>query len=319
MSRRLRARPAARRRGSRPGSGGRAAGDRVRRLRVPVLRGRQRAPGSDGRLRRVFRHFPVRSSHPRAWAAACAAEAAGLQGRFWEMHDSLFADQGRLEDPHLWERARGLGLDLERFDADRRGDAGPSAGAARLRVRDPRRGRDDADPVRRRAARMPVWSTPEVLDALESAGRAERRRQRDRPADAANSGRVRAKTEPVGVRATVHRPPCPLAIASTIASPRPDPAGRPRAGRVGAGEPVEDPLERLRRHPAALVLDLDQHRPSSDCPRPQLDRVMLARELDRVLDQRVERGAQALGIDGQAPGGQRAEPPGPRGRPPTNA
>ena len=71
-------------------------------------------------LRRVFRHFPVRSSHPRAWAAACAAEAAALQGRFWEMHDLLFADQGRLEDPHLWERARQLELDLERFDADRR-------------------------------------------------------------------------------------------------------------------------------------------------------------------------------------------------------
>jgi protein-disulfide isomerase len=73
-------------------------------------------------LRRVFRHFPVASSHPRAWAAACAAEAAGLQGRFWEMHDSLFSDQGRLEDPHLWERARALGLNLERFDLDRRGE-----------------------------------------------------------------------------------------------------------------------------------------------------------------------------------------------------
>lgn len=71
-------------------------------------------------LRRVFRHFPVRSSHPRAWAAACAAEAAGAQGRFWEMHDLLFADQGRLEDPHLWQRAGVLGLDLDRFDADRR-------------------------------------------------------------------------------------------------------------------------------------------------------------------------------------------------------
>jgi protein-disulfide isomerase len=75
------------------------------------------------RIRRVFRHFPVRSSHPRAWAAACAAEAAGAQGRFWEMHDLLFADQGRLEDPHLWDRALRLGLDLERFDQDRRGDA----------------------------------------------------------------------------------------------------------------------------------------------------------------------------------------------------
>jgi protein-disulfide isomerase len=74
-------------------------------------------------LRRVFRHFPVSSSHPRAWPAACAAEAAARQGRFWEMHDLLFADQGRLEDPHLWDRARRLGLDLERFEADRRDEA----------------------------------------------------------------------------------------------------------------------------------------------------------------------------------------------------
>jgi len=71
----------------------------------------------------AFRHFPVRSKHPRAWATACAAEAAGLQGRFWQMHDALFADQGRLEDPHLWARASALGLDVERFDADRRSDA----------------------------------------------------------------------------------------------------------------------------------------------------------------------------------------------------
>ncbi|MFL5821809.1 MAG: DsbA family protein [Solirubrobacteraceae bacterium] len=74
-------------------------------------------------VRRAFRHFPVRSSHPRAWAAACAAEAADLQGSFWEMHDLLFADQGRLEDPHLWRRAEQLGLDVERFEADRRSDA----------------------------------------------------------------------------------------------------------------------------------------------------------------------------------------------------
>ena len=74
-------------------------------------------------LRRVFRHFPSRSSHPRAWAAACAAEAAAAQGRFWEMHDLLFADQGRLEDPHLWNRARELGMDLDRFEHDRRSEA----------------------------------------------------------------------------------------------------------------------------------------------------------------------------------------------------
>ena len=74
-------------------------------------------------VRLCFRHFPIRSAHPRAHAAACAAEAAGRQGAFWAMHDALFADQGRLEDPHLWARAEQLGLDVERFDADRRSDA----------------------------------------------------------------------------------------------------------------------------------------------------------------------------------------------------
>ena len=74
------------------------------------------------RLRLVYRHFPVRSSHPRAWPAACAAEAAAIQGRFWEMHELLFADQGRLEDPHLWSRAEQLGLDVERFESDRRSE-----------------------------------------------------------------------------------------------------------------------------------------------------------------------------------------------------
>jgi protein-disulfide isomerase len=74
-------------------------------------------------LRVAFRHFPVRASHPRAHAAAAAAEAAALQDAFWPFHDALFADQARLEDPHLWERARALGLDLGRFDADRRSPA----------------------------------------------------------------------------------------------------------------------------------------------------------------------------------------------------
>jgi protein-disulfide isomerase len=74
-------------------------------------------------IRRVFRHFPVVSKHPRAQVLACAVEAAGLQGRFWEMHDSLFADQGRLDPPHLWQRCRDLGIDLDRFEADRRSDA----------------------------------------------------------------------------------------------------------------------------------------------------------------------------------------------------
>jgi protein-disulfide isomerase len=75
------------------------------------------------RMTLVFRHFPVVSKHPRSRRLAAAAEAAALQGRFWAMHDSLFADQGHLDDPHLWERARALGLDLDRFEADRRSDA----------------------------------------------------------------------------------------------------------------------------------------------------------------------------------------------------
>lgn len=74
-------------------------------------------------ITRVFRHFPVTSKHPRARVLAAAAEAAGLQGSFWEMHDSLLEDQGHLDDPHLWERAERLGLDLERFERDRRSDA----------------------------------------------------------------------------------------------------------------------------------------------------------------------------------------------------
>ena len=71
-------------------------------------------------IQRVFRHFPVASKHPRARALSAAAEAAGRQGRFWEMHDSLLEDQGHLDDPHLWERAERFGLDLDRFEADRR-------------------------------------------------------------------------------------------------------------------------------------------------------------------------------------------------------
>lgn len=74
-------------------------------------------------LRLCFRHFPVASKHPRAPALHAAAEAAGLQGRFWEMCDSIYLDQGHIDDPHLWKRARELELDLERFERERRSDA----------------------------------------------------------------------------------------------------------------------------------------------------------------------------------------------------
>jgi protein-disulfide isomerase len=74
-------------------------------------------------LRLCFRHFPMASKHPRAPALHAAAEAAGLQGAFWEMCDSFYADRGRVDDPHLWERAELFGLDLEQFNSDRRSDA----------------------------------------------------------------------------------------------------------------------------------------------------------------------------------------------------
>jgi len=74
-------------------------------------------------LRLCFRHFPMSAKHPRAPALHAAAEAAGLQGAFWEMCDSLYADRGRVDDPHLWERAERFGLDLERFNDDRRSEA----------------------------------------------------------------------------------------------------------------------------------------------------------------------------------------------------
>ncbi len=68
----------------------------------------------------AFRHFPVASKHPRSPALHAAAEAAGAQGAFFEMVDSLYAERGRVDDPHLWERIERLGLDLDRFERDRR-------------------------------------------------------------------------------------------------------------------------------------------------------------------------------------------------------
>ena len=71
----------------------------------------------------AFRHFPVASKHPRAPALHAAAEAAGRQGAFFAMVDSLYADRARVDDPHLWRRVEELGIDLQRFEADRRSEA----------------------------------------------------------------------------------------------------------------------------------------------------------------------------------------------------
>ncbi len=75
-------------------------------------------------MRLCVRHFPIASKRPRAPVLHAAAEAAGaqLKAGFWEMVDSIYADQGHVDDPHLWERAQALGLDLRRFEADRRSE-----------------------------------------------------------------------------------------------------------------------------------------------------------------------------------------------------
>lgn len=82
----------------------------------PIVQQIQRRMGAD--LRFVFRHFPLRESHPHAERAAEAAEAAGAQGKFWEMHERLFERQFALEDENLLEYATELGLDATRFGAE---------------------------------------------------------------------------------------------------------------------------------------------------------------------------------------------------------
>jgi protein-disulfide isomerase len=82
----------------------------------PIIKDIQTAMGAQ--LRFVFRHFPLSTMHRHAMRAAEAAEAAGAQGKFWEMHDTLFQDQQHLEDPALIADAQKVGLDLPRFEGD---------------------------------------------------------------------------------------------------------------------------------------------------------------------------------------------------------
>jgi protein-disulfide isomerase len=70
-------------------------------------------------VRFAFRHFPLTDIHPNAASAAAAAEAAALQGMFWEMHTMLFHRQKALDEEHLRGYAGELGLDLPRFEEDR--------------------------------------------------------------------------------------------------------------------------------------------------------------------------------------------------------
>jgi protein-disulfide isomerase len=69
-------------------------------------------------VRIVFRHFPLEAVHPHALAAAEAAEVAGAQGKFWEMHDLLFANQLHLKTNNLRSYAEQLQLDMSRYTAE---------------------------------------------------------------------------------------------------------------------------------------------------------------------------------------------------------
>jgi protein-disulfide isomerase len=82
----------------------------------PILKDLQREFGPD--LRLVFRHFPLTQMHPHAGLAARAAETAGAQGKFWEMHDLLFEHQEALEFEDVALYATELGLDVDRFITD---------------------------------------------------------------------------------------------------------------------------------------------------------------------------------------------------------
>jgi protein-disulfide isomerase len=69
-------------------------------------------------LRFVFRNFPLVDVHPYAEAAAEMAEAAGFQGKFWEMHNALFENQSDLRDTSLVHYAQGIGLDTSQVQTD---------------------------------------------------------------------------------------------------------------------------------------------------------------------------------------------------------
>ena len=120
-------------------------------------------------LRFVFRHFPLTQIHPHAEYAAEASEAAGAQGKFWEMHDILYENQAALDPLHLEGYAEELGLDTVKFVREL------EDGVYRERVRE-----DFASGVRSGVNGTPgffingvrydgSWDGPLLLEALERA------------------------------------------------------------------------------------------------------------------------------------------------------
>lgn len=82
----------------------------------PIVKIIQERFGDD--LKFVFRNFPLSEIHPQAKMAAIASEAAGKQGKFWEMHDTIFENQKRLHQSALIEYAKLIGLNHEKFATD---------------------------------------------------------------------------------------------------------------------------------------------------------------------------------------------------------
>jgi protein-disulfide isomerase len=108
----------------------------------PVTKALQQRLGEN--LRFAYRHFPLSQIHPHSYQAAEAAEAAGVQDSFWEMHDMLFEHQARLSTQDLLAYAGALGLELERVGGSRRASA-CAEDSRRLLQRRPERRQRHAD------------------------------------------------------------------------------------------------------------------------------------------------------------------------------
>ncbi len=86
----------------------------------PIVKEIQKRMGE--RMRFVFRNFPLNTIHRQAGVAAQAAEAAGAQGKFWEMHDLLYENQDKLAEVDLSQYALKLGLEIYHFNSDLSGE-----------------------------------------------------------------------------------------------------------------------------------------------------------------------------------------------------
>lgn len=86
-------------------------------MAYPIVKELLKQFGND-KISFVFRNFPLTDIHPHAQHAAEAAESAAAQGKFWNMHDYLFEHQKSLDDSYLFEYAKIVGLDIDKFKDD---------------------------------------------------------------------------------------------------------------------------------------------------------------------------------------------------------